>query len=145
MAVKWALRIAIGLVALVTLLAVLTFSRGSFERLSLSRLGGATSERAVCLSRKPRPDRRLLERCVRVRGTLLYVRRKYDAEATRIEEIHLLIAAHFHLYVVKLLAPFPKSLDIGHEVTAVGPLVEPHPMHFGIHEVEAFSFSGGTG
>jgi hypothetical protein len=143
--VKWALRIALGLVALLTLLAVVVFWRGSFERISLSPLAGTASERAVCLSRKPRADRQLLERCVRVRGTLLYVRRKLDAEATHTEEIHLLIAAHFHLYVVKLLAPFPTSLRIGHEVTAVGPLVKPHPMHFGIHEVEAFSFSGGNG
>ena len=146
MLVKWGLRIAIGLVALVALFGVVLFARGSYERISLSRVdGGISPAAAVCLSRKPRADRRLLVRCVRVRGTLLHVRRGYDAESTRLEEIHLLVSAHFHLYVVKLVAPFPKSLRLGHEVTAVGPLVETKPTHFGVHEVEAFSFGSGSG
>ena len=141
MRVKRALWIAAGLIAFAALLLVVLFSRGSYERISLSRVDGAIpSAGTVCLSRKPRLDRRMLERCVRIRGTLLYVRRTYDAEAKRIHEIHLLVSAHFHLYVVKLIPPFPKHLHLGHEVTAVGPLLVPQPMHFGIHEVEAFSF-----
>jgi hypothetical protein len=144
--VKWGLRIAIGLVALVALFGGVLFARGSFERISLSRVNGRISPAAVvCLSRTPRDDRRLLERCVRVRGTLLHVSRGYDAERTRLEEIHLLVSAHFHLYVVKLVAPFPTSLRLGHEVTVIGPLVETRPTHFGVHEVEAFSFGSGNG
>jgi hypothetical protein len=144
--VKRGLVIAGGVVALLVLFVVVLFARGSFERISLSRVNGRISpEAAVCLSRKPRNDRRLLERCVRVRGTLLHVRRAYDAERTRVKEIHLLVSAHFHLYVVKLVAPFPKSLRLGHDVRAVGPLVETQPTHFGIHEVEAFSFGSGGG
>ena len=132
------------MIAVTVLSGVVLFSRGSYERISLSREHGAlTPAGATCLARKPRDDRRLLERCVRIRGTLLYVRRTYDAEARRIHEIHLLVSAHFHLYVVKLLAPYPKHLHLGHEVTSVGPLLETQPSRFGIHEVEAFSFGNG--
>jgi hypothetical protein len=139
--VKRGLLIAAGVLALLALVVVVLSARGSFERISLTPVNGRIAPAAaVCLSRMPRTDRRLLERCVRVRGTLLHVRRGYDAERTRVEEIHLLVSAHFHLYVVKLLAPFPKSLRLGHEVTAVGPLLETQPTHFGIHEVEAFAF-----
>jgi hypothetical protein len=139
--VKWALRIAAGLIAVTAMFGLVLFSRGSYQRISLNPVDGAiTPAGAICLSRKPRNDRRLVERCVRVRGTLLYVRRTYDAEAKRLHEIHLLVSAHFHLYVIKLRAPFPKHLHLGHEVTSVGPLLETQPSRFGIHEIEAFSF-----
>jgi hypothetical protein len=141
---KWVLRITAGLVVLVALVVVLVSSRGSFERIPVGGAGGATSpDGAVCLSEKPRADRRLLERCVHVRGTLLWVRRGYSDDG-RLIEIHLLVSAHFHLYVVKLIPPLAAHLHLGHEVTAVGPLLETEPSHFGINEVEAFSFSGGS-
>ena len=89
---------------------------------------------------RPRRDRRVIARCVRVHGILLYVRRGYDAES-RVDEIHLLVSAHFHLYVVKLHMPFPAHLRVGHGLTAIGPLLETSPPRFGIHEVEAFSFT----
>jgi hypothetical protein len=73
-----------------------------------------------------------------VQGRLLHVWQKHDAPG-QLEEVHLLVVAHFRLYLVKLLPPFPASLSLGDEVTAVGPLVRPHPEHVGIHEVEAFS------
>jgi hypothetical protein len=144
--VKWkrALWIAGGLFVLVGLAVVVAFSRGSYGRIALGSDGRASSPAAAaCLSRQPRADRRLLERCVRVRGILLYVRRRHDGEG-RVDEIHLLVSAHFHLYVVKLIPPFSQHLALGHEVVAVGPLLETHPSRFGIHEVEAFSFSGGS-
>jgi hypothetical protein len=75
---------------------------------------------------------------------VLWIRRGYSDDG-RLIEIHLLVSAGFHLYVIKLTPPLPAHLDLGHEVTAVGPLLETQPSRFGINEVEAFSFSGGSG
>ena len=138
---RTALRIGLGILVVLVVLVLAAFSRGSYERIAVgggSGSGSATA--ATCLSQKPRRDRRLIARCVRVHGILLYVRRAYDGEK-RVSEIHLLVSAHFHLYVVKLHMPFPAHLRIGHGVTAVGPLLETSPARFGIHEVEAFSFT----
>jgi hypothetical protein len=141
---KWALRITAGLIVLLALVVVLVSSRGSYERIPVSGANGATSpDGAVCLSEKPRADRHLLVRCVHVRGTLLWVRRGYSDDG-RLIEIHLLVSAHFQLYVVKLVPPLPAHLRLGNQVNAVGPLLETEPSHFGINEVEAFSFSGGS-
>ena len=70
---------------------------------------------------------------------MLHVWQKNSDEGT-LQEVHLLLAPHFRLYVV-VLPRFPAKPSIGHQVTAVGPLLHPHPEHFGIHEVEAFSLS----
>jgi hypothetical protein len=140
---KWALRIFLVLCSACVLGAAVLSSRGSFERVSAPRREATASAAAlwrVCLSREPRPDRTLLDRCVRVRGTLLHVWQKHDAQGT-LQDVHLLLAAHFHLYVVKVLPPFSANLSLGHEVTAVGPLLHPHPEYLGVHEVEAFSLS----
>ncbi len=140
---KWVYRVLLMLLGAAILSAAVLSSRGSFQRVSAPG-GDATTSAAVlwrtCLSRQPRQDRILVDRCVRVRGTLLHVWQKHDDEGT-LQEVHLLLAAHFRLYVVKVLPPFPAKLSIGHEVTAVGPLLHPHPEHLGIHEVEAFSLS----
>ena len=141
---RWALRVLLVLCGAGVVAAAVFSSRGSFERVSAPRRDATTSAPAlwrVCLSREPRPDRTLLDRCVRVRGTLLHVWQKHDARGAP-SEVHLLLAAHFHLYVVKTAPPFPASLSLGDEVTAVGPLLRPHPEYLGIHEVEAFSLSG---
>jgi hypothetical protein len=127
--------------------AVVLSSRGSYERVSPPQAGAATSQTAlwhVCLSREPRPDRTLLDRCVRVRGTLLHVWRQHDAEGA-LQDVHLLLAAHFHLYLVKVHPPVAARLSLGHEITAVGPLLRPHPEYLGIHEVEAFLLSAAVG
>lgn len=140
---KWTYRILLVLCAAGVVGAAYLSSRGSFERVVAPRRGAITSAAAlwrVCLSREPRPDRTLLDRCVRVQGTLLHVWQKHDAQGT-LQDVHLLLAAHFRLYVVKVLPPFPANLPLGHEVTAVGPLLHPHPEYLGIHEVEAFSLS----
>ena len=140
---KWVYRILVMLLGAAILSAAVLSSRGSFQRVSAPGQDATISAAALwrtCLSRQPRRDRTLVDRCVRVRGTLLHVWQKHDDEGT-LQEVHLLLAAHFRLYVVKVLPPFPAKLSIGHQVTAVGPLLHPHPEHFGIHEVEAFSLS----
>src|SRR5579862_965296 len=147
---KWAYRalLALGVVCVVCLAgAIAVSSRGSFERVAppvRDALNSSSTLWHVCLSREPRKDRTLINRCVRVRGTLLHVWRKHDAQGA-LSEVHLLLAAHFHLYVVKVLPPFPSRLGVGHQVTVVGPLVHPHPEYLNIHEVEAFSLTAGTG
>lgn len=140
---KWAYRVLLVLCGAAVVGAIVLSSRGSFVRVSAPDRNSTSSAAVlwrVCLSRQPRSDRTLLDRCVRVRGRLLHVWQNRDARG-RLEEIHLLLVAHFHLYIVKALPPFPASLPLAHEVTAVGPLLRPHPEHFGIHEVEAFSLS----
>ena len=143
---RLALRVGLAVLVILAALGLAVSSRGSYERISLapstqSQTADAPA-RAACRSETPRRDRRLIERCVRVHGILLWVRRGYDAGG-RLDEIHLLVSAHFHLYVVKLHAPFPARLQRGHSVTAAGPLLETEPTRFGIHEVEAFSFAAG--
>ena len=139
---RTALRIGLGVVVVLVVLALVIFSRGSYERIAVGAgsSGNDSAAAATCLSHPPRRDRRVIARCVRVHGILLYVRRGYDAES-RVDEIHLLVSAHFHLYVVKLHMPFPAHLRVGHGLTAIGPLLETSPPRFGIHEVEAFSFT----
>jgi hypothetical protein len=138
--VKRALIVVLALLVLGAVVALAAFSRGRYDHIALGdRASASTRLASICRSRPPRPDRRLLVRCVRVSGTLLDVRRGYD-DASRLDEIHLLVAAHFHLFVVKLLPPFPQHLRFGADITAVGPLLETKPSRFGIDEVEAFSF-----
>lgn len=143
---KWAYWMLLVLCGAGVVGAAVLSARGSFERVRAPGRDATASTAAlwrVCLSREPRSDRTLLDRCVRVRGTLLHVWQKHDAQGM-VQDVHLLLAAHFRLYVVKVLPPFPERLPLGHEVTAVGPLLHPHPEYFGIHEVEAFSLSGTT-
>jgi hypothetical protein len=63
-------------------------------------------------------------------------------ESGRLADFHLLVAARFHLYVVKVYPPFPSEARVGRQVVVVGPLVRPHPEHLGIHEVEGFYLGG---
>ena len=135
-----ALRIGLGVAVVLALLVLAISSRGSYERIAIAPAGSGSASATACLSQVPRRDRRLIARCVRVRGILLWVRRGYDLHG-ELDEIHLLVSAHFHLYVVKLHAPFPQRLRVGHQVTAIGPLLETQPSRLGIHEVEAFSFT----
>ena len=140
---KWVYWMLLVLLGAAILSAAVLSSRGSLQRVSAPGRDATTSAAdlwRICLSRQPRRDRTLVDRCVRVRGTLLHIWQKHDDRGT-LQEVHLLLAAQFRLYVVKVLPPFPAKLSIGHRVTAVGPLLDPHPEHFGIHEVEAFSLS----
>jgi hypothetical protein len=137
--VRLAIRIGFAIAAVIVAAGLVIAARGSRERVRLATADAGI--RKICLSREPRPDRELLDRCFSVRGTLLHVWREYDA-AGRLDDVHLLVTARFHLYVVKVYPPFPAHVRIGHEVVAVGPLVRPHPEHLGIHEVEGFSVHG---
>src|SRR5690242_14470649 len=75
-AMKWVYQILAMLLGAAILSAAALSSRGSFQRVSAPGGGATTSAAALwrtCLSRQPRRDRTLVERCVRVRGTLLHV------------------------------------------------------------------------
>jgi hypothetical protein len=139
---RLALRIALATAALLVVGGVIFTGLGSRQTIDLSARESRTAgPGAVCLSRKPRRDRKLLERCVRIRGRLLHVWREYDRRK-QLDDVHLLISSRFRLYVVKVYPPFPRRFRFGRALTAVGPLVQPHPEHLDIHEVEGFSLRG---
>jgi hypothetical protein len=132
--------LALAAVTAIVVVAVLALAaRGSRGPIDLR--SASPSERRICLSQEPRGDRELLDRCFRVRGTLLHVWRERDGEG-RLVDLHLLVVARLHLYVVKVHEPFPARTRLGHEVLVIGPLVRPHPEHLGIHEIEGFFLSG---
>jgi hypothetical protein len=142
---RLALRI-VGVVAVVVALALAVVGwRGSYRVVPVSAKDGSTSSqdaalRRLCRSGKPRSDRTLLQPCVRVRGELLHIWRRYDS-SKRLRDLHLLILAHYRLYVVKVHPPFRTRFALGRELTAVGALVVPHPSYLGIHEVDSFWLS----
>jgi hypothetical protein len=69
----------------------------------------------ACAKVTPRPDRELIDRCARVEGIVLHVRRESA-------ETHLAVVARLHLFVVKLDdGAHPPST--GSRWSAVGPLV----------------------
>ena len=119
MPVKLGLLIAGGILALLALVVVVFSARGSFERISLSPVNGRISPAAtVCLSRMPRTDRRLLDRCVRVRGTLC----TSGADMTQSGRGRGNPSPRLGPFPPvrgQAPRPFPKSLRLGHEVTAV--------------------------
>jgi hypothetical protein len=133
------IRIASVVVGALVVAVLALAARGARERVDLA--AGPAVLRATCLSAEPRSDRVLLDRCYRIRGTLLHVWREHDASG-RVVDLHLLVLARFELFVVKVYPPFPAHPRVGGQVEAVGPLVRPHPEHLGIHEVEGFSVSG---
>jgi hypothetical protein len=136
---KTGMRIAGAVVVLVLLGILILVWRGDRGAIGPD---GPASLRTICLAQEPRSDRVLLERCFRVRGTLLHVWRDRDPSG-QVGDMHLLVVARLRLYVVKVYPPYPADLLVGHEVIVVGPLVRPHPEHLGIHEIEGFSLSGG--
>jgi hypothetical protein len=137
--VRVALLVAGGLLATILVAGVILASRGSYRAIDPPSAPPATRER--CLSREPRRDRTLLERCARVEGMLLHVWRKTDDEGQPVE-VHVLVLSHFRLFVVKFYPPLPERLRLGRSLWALGPLVVPRPEHLGIHELEAFASGG---
>jgi hypothetical protein len=120
----------------------MSISRGSFEVVVMSGPPSSSElarTRLICLSRAPRHDRKLLERCTRLRGRIVWIRHVQEPDGGA--DVHFLVLAHFHLYIVKVHPPYPRDLSRGRPVTAIGPLVEPHPSRLGIDEVEAFYLS----
>jgi len=70
---------------------------------------------SACASIPPRPDRELIDRCARVEGIVLHVRRERT-------ETHLAVVARLHLFVVKL-GDGARPPSAGSRLSAVGPLV----------------------
>src|SRR5436305_12316024 len=117
---RWVYRILVMLLGAAILSAAVLSSRGSFQRVRAPGQDATISAAALwrtCLSRQPRLDRTLVDRCVRVRGTLLHAWQKHHDEGT-LQEVHLLLASHFRLYVVKVPPPCPPKLSIGHAAPA---------------------------
>jgi hypothetical protein len=83
-----------------------------------------------CDAHRARADRTRIARCARVRGRVLWVRR-------RVGEVHLAVIARLHLFVVKL-APGAAPPGVGSTLTATGPLVRASN---GMREVQAFAAS----
>lgn len=137
------LRAILAVVLVVVVIIVVAWSRGSVAVIDVAARPASADvalTRRICLAGEPRRDRELLERCVRLRGELLWIRRERD-DAGAVNDVHLLVAAHFHLYIVKVHPPFEQDLRRGRSLTAVGALVKPHPSRFGIEEVDAFYLS----
>jgi hypothetical protein len=80
-----------------------------------------------CWRRPPRSDRRLLERCARVQGRVVWV----QSDGPR--DVHLAVLARWRVITVRVpaWADAPGALD---GVTAVGPLVRDRT---GLEEVDA--------
>jgi|tagenome__1003787_1003787.scaffolds.fasta_scaffold20759905_3 hypothetical protein len=138
-AMRRGLLIVGALVLLFALGALAAAARGSRGAVDLAH--ASPQMKRICLSQLPRTDRELIDRCFRVHGTLLHVWRERD-EGGRVADMHFLVVARLHLYVVKVHEPFPANPRVGHTILVIGPLVRPHPEHLGIHEIDAFSLSG---
>lgn len=81
---------------------------------------------APCYAGPPRPDRKLLHFCARVRGRVLHVWRQSN-------EAHLAVLAHWHVLIVKL--DRPQAPGVGSTISAVGPMVQ---TKHDLEEVQAF-------
>ena len=82
---------------------------------------------APCWERKPRADRRLLERCARVRGRVIWV------QSDGPDDVHVAVLAHWRVISVRI----PKDQDNPgalEGVTAVGALVRDRT---GVDELDA--------
>ena len=84
----------------------------------------------MCDEHHAREDRVRLARCARVHGRVLWVRRNAG-------EVHLMLIARLHLFVVKL-APGTAAPGVGSALTATGPLLRASN---GMREVQAFAAS----
>jgi hypothetical protein len=88
-----------------------------------------------CRGQTPRRDRRLLARCSRASGLVVWVRRKGPAAAPT--EVHFAMLAGFHPLLVKLDDPrVQQAPGLGHRVTIVGALVRASN---GMREIQAWS------
>ena len=86
-----------------------------------------------CFDRAPRPERKLLHRCARVRGRVVYVQRREN------DELHVAVVSRWRLLIVKL-DQHADPPSVGSMATFVGPLVRTHYRFVPLDEVEAFSF-----
>lgn len=88
----------------------------------------------ACWSSPPRNDRRLLERCVRVTGRVLWIRREGPDPG---DKAHVMMASGLRLVLARYdQAGIHRLPGIGHSATITGPLVRSRS---GLDEVQVFA------
>jgi hypothetical protein len=75
---------------------------------------------APCLRTIPRDDRRLLKRCARVKGRVLWVKTRQEAGGRT--KVHALVVARFQLFLAKF-PPNASGPRMAGSVTVIGPMV----------------------
>ena len=112
---------------------VLVWAPGGTERYE-----GQAADRpawaAACLERAPRQDRKLLARCARVTGRVLWVRR---AGLGPTSKAHIVLASGFGVVLAKMSPYTGRTVPaIGDYITVVGPLVRSRA---GVTEIQFFA------
>lgn len=118
---------------LLAVLAVVLVAPGSLQSYSGAR-ASAPGWTEPCWKASPRSDRRLLARCARLTGRVLWVRRQGYGPSSKAE---LLLGSHFGVVLAKV-APYTRDNvpGVGRYVTIVGPLVR---SRMGLREVQLFA------
>lgn len=95
---------------------------------------GAPTWTAPCWTAQPREDRKLLARCAKLRGRVLWVRRQGLGPRSKAE---MVLSSHFGLVLSKMVGYTSRKVPgIGQYVTIVGPLVRSRT---GLREVQFFA------
>jgi hypothetical protein len=95
---------------------------------------GAPAWAASCYEHEPRPDRQLLERCVRATGVVVRVLERGEGDTY---EVHFAIVGRFGAMLVKLEEPTaPEVPDLGARVRVAGALVRARN---GMREVQTWA------
>ena len=123
----------LGAAAAVVALGVAATAPGGVDRYDGDKKG-APAWTASCWKEEPRRDRRLLSRCARVSGRVLWVRRQgFD----RNSKAEMVIASGFGVVMSKMTPYIGRQVPaVGHFVHIVGPLVKSRT---GLREVQFFA------
>jgi hypothetical protein len=125
--------VAGGTVVAVVVVLVALLLPGGVQSYTGSK-AGAPSWAKPCWTAQPRQDRRLLARCARLRGRVLWVRRQGIGPESKAE---MVLAAHFGVVLAKMKPYTDRHVPgIGQYVTIVGPLVRSKT---GLREVQFFA------
>jgi hypothetical protein len=119
--------------AAVVALALAATAPGGVDRYDGAKKNAPTWAKA-CWNEKPRGDRKLLARCARVSGRVLWVRRQGFDQSSKAE---MVIASGFGLVMSKMSPYVGRHVPaVGHYVHIVGPLVKSKT---GLREVQFFA------
>jgi hypothetical protein len=122
-----------GAAAAVLLLGVAAAAPGGVDRYD-GDAAGAPSWTKACWKEEPRQDRRLLSRCARVSGRVLWVRKQGFGASSKAE---MVLSSGFGLVLSKMTPYDGRHVPaIGHYVHIVGPLVKSKT---GLREVQFFA------
>ena len=123
----------LGGLVLVLVLVLAVTAPGGVERYDGAQ-SSAPAWTAACWKERPRNDRRLLARCARVRGRVLWVRRQGRGVESKAE---MMLSSHFGLVLAKMSPYLGRRIPgIGQYVRIVGPLVKSRA---GLKEVQFFA------